>query len=197
MVKKILLNNNLYDFSLNDLPCFIHGRENAGSSLFTMSLLANLEAQGNKLLSITAYPMAREEFIAQTVNENDVALIESVSKQQADLKKRALFVKNENVNIFIELAKSLPDIEERIILLKNIDILDKNIFDAIKNKTNIILSGDIDNCYFSDELLKIHFKTKIVFSAPQKNIGKGTPILPKYTGYLVSQSVEGEVKLAL
>ncbi|MDO8269661.1 MAG: hypothetical protein Q7T54_03260, partial [Candidatus Levybacteria bacterium] len=61
----ILLNGNVYHFSESSLPILIHGEDHAGSSLFTISLLADLYIQGSKILFFTGYHFAKDEFIKQ------------------------------------------------------------------------------------------------------------------------------------
>lgn len=93
MVKNILLNDNPFDISISDLPCLINGTHGAGSSLFTMTSLANLYSQGYKILCLSAYSMARAEFISQVGETEDIALITTISTQQQDLKKEPSFFK--------------------------------------------------------------------------------------------------------
>lgn len=133
MIKKILLNNKSFNYSVNELPCLIHGKEKMGASLFTMSLVADLYTQGYKLLCITGYPMAKDEFLSQTGAEDETISISNVINQTTELNKKALFVTKENPLAFIQLTKMMSDINERVILLKNIDLLNKDVFEAAKN----------------------------------------------------------------
>jgi hypothetical protein len=193
-LKKILLNKNIFSFSITDLPCLIHGKEKMGSSLFTMSLCADLFTQGYKLLCITGYPMAKEEFLSQTGAEDETTSISNVINQKTELNKKAIFVTKENPLAFIQLTKMMSDINERVILLKNIDLLNKDVFETVKNHQQLIVSGDFDNCNFSDEILKIHCNSKVFFSPPSKNFeGIYLPSLEHYHGYFKSQHSDGDI----
>ncbi|MGE5426014.1 MAG: hypothetical protein ACM3PZ_02985 [Bacillota bacterium] len=175
----ILINDEKVDFSLNDLPILISGAEKTGSSFFTVCLLANLLKNGHKVILFSAHPAAKEEFKSQIGNELGNALIID-SEKEVD---------------FIETIKNIPDLSQRIVLIKNIDRYSKKIFEAVKDLTLVIFSGDLDKCQFSDDLLKKSFASKIFFSYSKKNPVEKLKLLPKYFGFIVSEKHNGIIKL--
>ena len=72
MLKKILLDNQEFHFTKSHLPTLIHGEEHVGASLFTLTMLADLYTQGSKVIALTAYPMAIEEFDKQTGSDENM-----------------------------------------------------------------------------------------------------------------------------
>ncbi len=180
MNKKILLNNKEFFFTSMDLPCLIHGADHAGASLFTVTMMADVFRQGEKIIFISGYQMARDEFLSQT---------------NAD-EKRVIFLQKDNIDLFPSLVSSLPDLDERIVLIKNIDLFDQSIFNHVKNHPKLILSGDIDRCSYKEDVLKISFKTKIFFSIPQINVNVTVPELSKYHGHFIGVHETGEVRIA-
>lgn len=192
MIKKILFDTKEFHFHTDNLPILIHGEDKAGASLFTVSTVADMYSRGAKILFLSGYPMAREEFLKQTEMNNDYAVITDKLVTE-NLQKRVLFLTKEYAEQFIQLIALLPDIDERIILLKNIDLFDESIFTAISNKTKIIYSGDITKTVFIEKLLQLPFKTKIFFS-PFNTIV--LPTLDNYQGYMQSIDGNGLVGLA-
>jgi hypothetical protein len=180
-MNKILLNEDTYKCSENDLPLLIHGEDKAGASLFTITFAANLFTTGSKLLFLTGYEMAREEFVKQIgishVENNDV-----------------IFCFKDSVNQFIEYLNTLSDINERIVIVKNIDLFNEEIFHLISNKQKIILSGDINKCGFKKAILGIKFKTKVMFSTLE---GEKIPELQKYQGFLMHEDISGVATVAI
>lgn len=174
MLKKILLDNKEFHFTQFELPMLIHGEEHVGASLFTMSVVASLYTQGAKVIALTGYPMAREEFINQTGTEED-----------------AHFFTKEKKDEFIEYLTNSPDISEYVILLKNIEFYDKEVFSYIKNFKNLILSGDVNRCSFKEEILQYPFSSKIYFSQLTEQL----PELQKYEALLVSENNRGVLSL--
>jgi hypothetical protein len=176
MLKKILLDNQKYHFSKTQLPILIHGNDGLGASLFTMSVLADLYSQESKIVALTGFPMAREEFEKQLGEHN---------------KNKAVFFLKKQTEKFIDFVKTQHDINERIILIKNIELHDKEVFDFIKDFEKIIISGDINKCAYKDTVVNKHYVSKIYFSQFDLSL----PPLQKYQGYLVAPNINGIVSL--
>lgn len=195
-MKTLLLNNQVFHFVETDLPILIHGRDKTGASLFTVSAIANLYTQGQKILFLSGYHMARDEFLDQTKANNKALLIENRDLLQKMPLPQTIFIKRETPELFIEAIQTLPDINERVVLIKNFDLFDSALFEAAKN-TKLILSGDIDRCAFKDKIAGISWKTKILFSQPEVNANITLPALEKYEGYLRGVNKEGVVSLKM
>ena len=176
---KILINDKKVDFSLADLPILISGAEKTGSSFFTVCLLANLLKSGHKVVLFSAHPAAKEEFKNQVgVNLKDALIIDSESEDD-----------------FIKILKTLPDLSEKVILIKNIDSYSQKLFEAVKNLKLVIFSGNLDKCQFADSLLKINFNSKIFFSYSEKFPTEELKSLPKYSGIIINEKHKGVIVL--
>lgn len=169
---KILLNNSEYNFKTSELPCLIHGEEGSGASLFSISLMANFFEQNEKILFICAFPHAKEEMEKQTNVIGGVNIIYITGQEEPQISK---------------IIDTISDIDERVILLKNIETFPTSVFEKLKSHKNLVLSGDLNKCEFKEEILKLDFKTKIMFSDSDVE-------LQKYEGYLSGEQT-GIVKL--
>ena len=176
MIKKILLNNSELKFTEKDLPILIHGEPGTGSSLFTVSLVSQFYNQGSKILFLSGYQAATDEFKSQ-VGDIDPDKVEIVQRGREE--------------DFLKVVSSLKDLDERVILIKNVELLSSNAFQAIKDKQKFIISGDIKKCSFKDELINFPFKTTILFSQLEN---KTLPSLQKYEGYMRGENA-GIVKV--
>jgi len=180
-MNKITLNEKIFECNENKLPLLIHGKDKTGSSLFTVTFATNLFAKGSKLLFLTGYHMAKEEFFKQ---------IDPLSAGD----DKVIFCLKDQINEFSHLVDTLPDINERVIIIKNIDLFDEKTFGLISSKQKIIISGDINKCTFKDKILNKKFETKVIFSELE-NIK--TPELQKYQGFLIEDNNSGLVSVKI
>lgn len=198
MAYKILLNDEEYHFDENDLPCLVHYKEKQGGSQFTVTLVADLFLQGSKILFLTAYPYAKDNFYEQTKGmeskiffaENKEMLCEAQSYQ-------AIILKSGDGVLYMEALKTLSDLSERVVLVKNFEIFDQNILDSSIKLEKIILSGDIDKSVAKKQISDKLYKTTITFSETETPLSFKTPALDKYIGYLKTANKEGLVKLEM
>ena len=100
----------------------------------------------------------------------------------------------ENAELFIELVAQLTDISERVIFLKNFDLFEPAPFQAAITASQLVLAGNLDKCNYNSNVLDKQWATTIYFSKP-KEPAVDLPELPKYTGFLASQSQNGLVSL--
>jgi len=177
---KILINDKEVVFNKEDFPMLINGRDKSGASFFSISLLANLFENGEKILLFSAYDPAKEEFrkqLGDSINENAL-IIESGDKEN-----------------FIKELDNINDLSEKIILCKNIENYSSDLFNKLKDQELVIFSGDIDKCEFGEQLVNNDFKTKIFFSYPGKMEVEDKIELPKYKGMIISSKYEGIISL--
>lgn len=194
MSEKLILNGESYIFSESDLPCLVTYGEHMGGSHLTITLIANLFLSGSKILFLTAYPMAREDFLEQIgADHSRVAFVESISELKKALNTQAVILKSGDDELFLEVVKNLPDLHERVVLIKNIEVFNEAVFDASLFLEKIVLSGDIDACVSKEKITKKNFQTVIAFNQPQIDISLTVPLLEKYTGFLSSDIKEGVV----
>ena len=63
MADTISLNNEVYHIGEDGLPCLIHYAPKTGGSYFSVAMVADLFLRGSKILFLTAYPMAKDNFL--------------------------------------------------------------------------------------------------------------------------------------
>lgn len=196
MKNNILLNNSLFNFTENDLPCLVTYVEKTGGSHFSITMVVNLFLSGSKILFLTAYPMAKENFLEQVGGDNSkIAFITSIDELEKVKDSQVIILESGNENLFNEVVKELPDLHDRVILIKNMEFFTKKVFDVCLNLQKVILSGHIDECIDKERISKKEYKTLIAFSKPEISIPMEVPILEKYSGYLLSQNKSGIVKI--
>lgn len=198
MTHKILLNNKELHFTEKDLPCLIHYKEKQGGSQFTITLVADLFSQGSKILFLTAYPYAKDNFLAQTKGmENKRYFVENKRMLSEAHNHQAIVLKSGDENLFLEALNTLPDLSERVVLIKNFEIFDQNILKHSIKLEKIIFSGDTDKSVIRKQIINKKYKTIIAFSRTNADLSIKVPALDKYTGYLEGTNKEGTVKLEL
>lgn len=169
----IMLEGKNFNVTENHLPTLIHGEDHQGASLYTISFAANLCTQGLKLVALSGYPMALEEF----------------QKQVGDLGDKAIFYTKDKVAEFLS---HIEKINGEIVLLKNVDLFNEDVFNQVSKAKKYIISGDISKCIFKEKILAKNFSTKVFFSKLDE---VELPALNKYEGFLMSGGVEGITKL--
>jgi hypothetical protein len=194
MLDQIILNNKAYQTNKDDLPCLITYTEKTGGSHFSVSMVADLFLQGQKILFLTAYPMAKDNFLKQIQGyEKNTSYISD--PKQLNPNTQAIILESGNEDLFLEAIKILPDIKERIILIKNIEVFSQTIFDQCLNYQKIILSGNIDKCSAKIDISNYPFNTIIAFSKPEINLPITLPPLEKYLGYWSGKNKKGLTKI--
>ena len=175
IMRKIFFKNQEFDISKLVYPILIHGQEGAGASLYTVSLAANLYLQNNRIIFLCGYTMAEKEFTEQ-VGTVDKSNIQFFVKEKVEDFKDALSHADDNT----------------IIVVKNIEEFEEEVFQLVCSHNKIIISGDIYNSVFKDKILANHFATRIFFSSIDSfNI----PEMNKYEGYLISATADGITKI--
>ncbi len=194
MADTILLNKEVYTMTESELPCLITYGEGMGGSHFSVALVANLFVQGSKILFLTAYPMAKENFLQQVgADHSKVVFVNSLSELQASMNAQVIILESGNETLFLEVVEVLPDLRERVVLIKNIEVFSDKLFDACLNLEKIILSGNIDACVAKKRIAKKHFNSIIAFNQPMSPLPITVPSLEKWTGYLSSGNKSGVV----
>jgi hypothetical protein len=198
MAYKILLNDSEFHFGENGLPCLVHYKEKQGGSQFTVTLVADLFLQGSKILFLTAYPYAKDNFFEQTKGmESKIFFVENKEMLAEAQNYQAIILKSGDGDLYMEALKTIPDLSERVVLVKNFEVFDQNILDSSVGLEKIILSGDIDKSIAKKQISDKFYKTTITFSEPETALPFETPALDKYVGYLKTADKEGLVKLEM
>ena len=195
-MNKIILNNDLYQVKEKDLPFLIIYGEKSGGSHFTITLVVDLFLSGSKILFFTAFPMAKDNFLEQIGSDHSkVAFIDSVEDIKNYKDNQVLILESGNENLFIEAISILQDLNERVVLVKNIEAFSQDIFNNCLDLKNVVLSGNIDICIAKEQILKKSFKSIVVFTKPEISLPIEVPILEKWTGYLSGQDNMGVIKV--
>jgi len=195
-MNKIILNNELYQVKEKDLPFLIIYGEKSGGSHFTITLVVDLFLSGSKILFFTAFSMAKDNFLEQIGSDHSkVAFINSVEDIKNYKDNQVLILESGNENLFIEAISILQDLNERVVLVKNIEAFSRDIFNNCLDLKNVVLSGNIDICIAKEQILKKSFKSIVVFTKPEISLPIEVPILEKWTGYLSGQDNMGVIKV--
>lgn len=195
-MNQIYLNDNKLHFEKQDLPCLIHYAHGTGGSHFSVTIIADMFLNGSKILFLTAYKMAKDNFLEQITGNEDKILI-ATQKNQLEINKQAILIESGNQDLFFEALNCLSDINERIIFLKNFEGFKNEIVLEASKKSKSIISGDLDLSPVKNELLKIDYKTIIQFSKSNSNLKPICPDLEKYTGYFWQKEKNGLIKTIL
>lgn len=179
---KILINDQEVVFTKEDFPMFVNGKAftQSGASFFSVSLMTKLFEQGEKIVFFTGFDPAKELFKEQLGGR---------------MSENIIIIPTGDEEAFMRQLDEIKDLDERIILFKNIEEYSLKLFDKLKDHKNVIFSGDIDKCAFGDELSKMNFRTKIFFSYPEKMKVENKVELPKYKGLIISQKYNGIISL--
>lgn len=145
---------------------------------------------------LTAYPMARENFMEQISGaESKVVYVESIEELKENKTAQAIIFKSGDGDFFLEAAPRLKDLGESVIFIKNIEIFSESVLGFVLSFEKVILSGDIDKCAVKDKLLAAKFNTIVAFSPPEVVLPFEMPPLPKFQGYFWGKSGKGVITL--
>ena len=78
-----------------------------------------------------------------------------------------MIIHGNNEKLCLEVIKTLKDIDERIIFIKNIDIFNMPLFNACLQHNKLILSGNLDFCPAKKIILGKKFASILLFSQPE------------------------------
>lgn len=197
-MNKIILNKEEYKVTEQDLPYLVIYGEQSGGSYFTVSLITELFRSGSKILFFTTFPMAKDNFLEQVgPNNTKISFVNSIEELESHKDSDAIILNNGDENLFIEVLKTLGDLNERVVLVKNIEAFTADVFTACLSLEKIILSGHIDMCTSKENIMKKSFKNIVVFTKPEIPLPIEIPELEKWTGYLSSESQNGMIKVQI
>ena len=196
MADTILLNNEDYHIGEDGLPCLIHYAPKAGGSHFSVVMVADLFLRGSKILFLTAYPMAKDNFLQQIKGEESkTAFI--TNEGQLNSNAHAIILESGNEKLFLSAMEMLDDLNERVVVIKNMEVFSDTVIDSCLKLQKIILSGDIDKSSAKKQISEKQYKTIVLFSKSEISLKVEPPELEKYTGYLWSDGKEGLVSVRM
>jgi hypothetical protein len=95
----------------------------------------------------------------------------------------------------LEALRSLSDLEERAVLVKNFEVFGERVLSESLKLEKIILSGNTDKSPAKAQVIAKAYATTIAFSEPETPLPHETLPLDKYVGFLKTKDKEGFVKL--
>jgi len=196
MASEILLNNEIYYPSIEDLPCLITYGEKVGGSHFSISLVANLFFQGFKILILTAYPMARDNFLEQ-IKGQEAKVVYATNEAEIDSKAQVIILESGNEQLYLRVVENLNDLSERIVLIKNMEVFSEAVLYSCLKLEKVILSGDIDRCLAKEKIITKSYNSIVAFTKPVMMLPFELPVLEKYSGYLWSYKNKGIVTVKI
>ncbi len=192
---KIFLNDKPYAMAEKDVPCLITYRDKSGGSQLSISLVADMFLRGKKILFITAFPPGKENFIEQIKGgEEKISYLEKIG----DLNRSApvIILPSGNEGLLLECLEMIPDNDERIVFIKNIETFSVELFKKLHGRKNIILSGDLDNCADKKLITDNEFAAIIAFSQPETPLPITVPALQKYCAFFHGREQDGIMRLS-
>ena len=196
MNNTILLNNEEYKVNESDLPYLVIYREKSGGSHFTITLVKDLFLSGSKILFFTAFYMAKDNFLEQIgPDHSNISFIETVADLEINKDKQVLILNSGDENLLKDVLKTIKDLDERVVLLKNIEAFNANTLEICLDLEKVILSGDLDTCVLKDKIIEKKFNSIVVFTKPEIPLPFDVPILEKWQGYLSSKDKNGIIKI--
>ncbi|MEK7585632.1 MAG: hypothetical protein AAB477_00120 [Patescibacteria group bacterium] len=197
-MNKIILNDKEYSVQESDLPYLVIYGEKSGGSHFTITLIKDLFLSGSKILFLTAFPMAKDNFLEQIgTDHSKITFVNSVEDLNDNKDSNVIILDSGNENLFLEAMKVLPDISERVVLVKNIEAFSPKVFDICLDLQKVVLSGHIDACTSKDQILAKSWKSIVVFTKPEVLLPIEVPALEKWTGYLSSENSKGIIRVQM
>ncbi|MEI6511139.1 MAG: hypothetical protein WCO25_03800 [Candidatus Uhrbacteria bacterium] len=188
------LNDSPTTFTTSDLPALVSGAEKHGASHLALCLMVDLFRQGNKVVIFSAFAAAKDDFKLM-LTADELERVESVGPGDAIVGKQAVLVNPGDAKALVAVLGKLDDLQERVILVKNIERFSLETLDAVRRLPHVVYSGDADDCPFADELATVDFATKIFFTPSMRFPVEGMPALEKYQGYAVGTEKNGVVTL--
>jgi len=138
--------------------------------------------------------MAKEELLQQI----GISKIFEV-KKESDIKNtstnKSILIESGNKKLREATLKKIKKPKEYVIFIKNIEEYDMSLLESLGSQERIILSGNIDDCNFKKELIKIKRKSKIIFTVPKIDLYVDVPHLQRYQSYFVSKNMKGILEL--
>jgi len=196
MTDKILLNEEEYVLKESDLPCLITYAEKTGGSHYSVTMVAQMFLAGFKVLFLTAYPMAKENFLKQVGESNtNVAFVTNKEELENYKNAQCILIESGNEALFLEAVNALSNINERVVLLKNIEKFSNEVIEKALTLEKVILSGHLDECELRDKIVAKNYSSIVAFSKPEISLPINIPELEKYTGCLKSRDKEGVVRI--
>jgi hypothetical protein len=186
-----------HHFDTTDLPALIHYKCKEWWSHYSMSLIANLALQWSKVLILTWYPQAKEQFYTDTkLIAEQTVVVHTLTELKKNTDKQIIVIHDDDEALCLAAIKTLPDINERIIFIKNIEIFHKNLLTTCLKYDKLILSGELDDCAAKTNISKKKYASILLFSQPKIKLPYTFVPLKQYIWYIRSKNKESYITSA-
>lgn len=192
-MKNILLEGKEHTFTAGDLPILISGAHGTGSSYLAILLIAQLFAQGEKIVFFTAHPMAKEKLLEVVGTHKGIGVVNSEDDIDLQRDEQLIIIKSGAIDLFHKVIESLDDIDERIVFLKNIDEFGAAAYLPVSAHEKIIFQGDIDKSSFGEAILEKGVESKLYFSQPKSDASLKVQQLDLFQAQLFSPNSKGVI----
>lgn len=184
-----------HHFSEKDLPTLIHYKTKEWWSYYSTTLIANLALQWSKILFLSGYSEAKEQFSHDTPSlAQQTVVLHTQQEIKKNEGKQIIVIHDDDEKLCLDAIKTLRDIKDRIIFIKNIDLFHKHLLMSCLKYSKLILSWDLDACIAKGSISKKKYNSVILFSQPKTKIPYIFVPLEKYTWYLWSKNMKCYVK---
>jgi Mg/Co/Ni transporter MgtE len=166
----ILLNREPLQVPSLEFPILITGADKTGASHFSIALLGELYAAGNKVLFFSGYEMAKTSFkkiVGDNFDTERVEILEDANEEQ-----------------LINALRTMSDINDRLIYIKNFDLYAPETMGEVIKFSKLLFMGNMETAKAKDVLESVDWKTKISF---------GRPEVEQYYGVMESDHLSGIV----
>lgn len=194
----VTLNNAFFKFKAENLPCLIQYKEKMGGSHLSIVLIADLYAQGYKIVFLCGYPAAEEKFMELIDKDySNIKFVNNMEDFPGAENYQMIMLKNGNESLLYDASVHVPDFNDRIIFIKNIEKFGEDTFDLVLPMNNIILSGNIDECVAKWKIPQKNWNTIIAFSQPEVVLPNiEVPTLEPWTAYYKSPNEFGIIQIS-
>lgn len=104
-----------------------------------------------------------------------------MNELKANKDKQIIVIHDADEKLCLEAIKSLTNIHERIIFIKNMDIFHKGLLTTCLKYNTLLLSGDLDACIAKGNISKKKYNSVILFSQPKTKLSYTFIPLEQYT----------------
>jgi len=194
-INVLKVGNKKHHFTEADLPSLIHYKAKTWWSNYSMKLMANLALRWSKAVILTWYPEAKEQFYQDTKTlVEQTATVHTLDEAKENENKQIIIIHGNDEKLCLEVIKSLKDIDERVIFIKNIDIFNMPLFNECLQRSKLILSGNLDFCPAKQIILGKKFASILLFAQPEIDLPYTFVPGELYTWYIRSKNIKWYVK---
>ncbi len=189
--------DSTHHFSEANLPALIHYKCKEGWSNYSMVLIENLILQWSKVVLITWYQAAKDKLFEEIKPiAKNIVIVKSLEDVKNFKNKQVIIINEDDEKLCLQTIKTVKDIDERIIFVKNIDIFHKPLLNECLKHKLLILSWDLDSCTSKEVMLKKRFNSTILFSQPKTKMTYKFVPKEKYIWYIRSKNKTGYIQTA-